>query len=115
MSNRTRATARMMAIPRDAEDRLTSLADCRIALCIATGVDPDDIHPAQGWDLSERAYRHVRNSWARFIAESNSTHYRSSWAEVREDWRRYRPDLIDDWPAWDDAPTATPITRSEAA
>jgi hypothetical protein len=95
-----RAHVRLVTIPRDAEDRVTSLADGRAALCIAAGVDIDDIHPAQGWDLSDRAYRHVRDSWVRFITESSSTHYRPDWAEVREDWRRHRPDLIGDWPDW---------------
>lgn len=108
------AAARLLRISRDAEDRATSLTDCRIALCLARGVDPDDIHPAQGWDLSERAYRHVRDSWARLIAESTSTHNRPEWAKAREDWRRYRPDLIGDWPDWTevaDGPEApsTPI------
>lgn len=95
-----RARVRLLSIPRNAEDRVTSLADCRIALCIAGGVDMDDIHPAGGWDLSDRAYRDVRDSWARFIAESNSTHYRPDWTKARENWRRYRPDLINDWPVW---------------
>lgn len=96
----SRASVRLLSIPRDAEDRITSLADCRIALCIAKGVDMDDIHPAGGWDYSDRAYRHVRDSWARFIAEATSTHSRPAWAEAQEIWRRHRPDLIGDWPDW---------------
>lgn len=95
-----RACARLLSIPRNAEDRVTFLADCRIALCLAGGVDIDEIHAASGWDLSDRAYRNVRDSWARFIAEVGSTHSRPDWAKVREIWRRHRPDLIGDWPDW---------------
>jgi hypothetical protein len=95
-----RAAARMMSVSQHDPDRLTSLADCRIALCIAADASLADIDPAQGWDLSDRAYRTVRDRWAD-IAREGSTAERAPWAKARATWARLRPDLIDDWPQWD--------------
>lgn len=42
---------------------MTSLADARVALCVAQGNSLDDIDPASGYSLSRESYERVRQSW----------------------------------------------------
>lgn len=99
MSAVTKACARMVSLPSSGEDYRTSLADCRVAIAAARGTDLDDVHPAQGWDLSERGYRVARDSWAP-LASRASEYNRADYEKAREIWRTYRPDLVGDWPEW---------------
>jgi hypothetical protein len=81
-------------------DMPTSRADARIALCIASGVPLDDIDPALGYDISERAYQHVRSLYARELAEWPDSDEVVRYAkEAHASWQRHRPDLAadDDW------------------
>ncbi|MEU7317455.1 hypothetical protein [Streptomyces sp. NPDC007083] len=80
------------------------MADCRIALCLARGLPIDEIDAVRGYDLSERAYREVRDRWL----EEADAHPDSDWLRTRyqhafESWARHRPDLVGDWPEWADA------------
>lgn len=75
MNMRTSAWLRMLRLPGsiglstvgEVENR-TDMDDARIALCIAAGVDMDDIHPGTGQDMSRRSYESVRKSWVDHIA-----------------------------------------------
>lgn len=52
MMPRTQAVLGMLCTPEDADDRATTMADWRTALCIAIGVPLDLIDPATGHDLT---------------------------------------------------------------
>lgn len=97
---RRRAVARLQTIPSDAPDRRTSLADARVALCLARGVDVDDIHPASGHNLSFAAYERSRQSWLTLIADNGgwTDWTRARCAEAGERWRRRRPEYLDKLP-----------------
>jgi len=95
-----RACTRLLTLPAG-PDRRTSLADCRIALCLARGVPVDDIDPAQGYDLSDRAYKAVRDRWLEEAAAAPESDWlRVNYEQVREKWADRRPDLAGDWPEW---------------
>jgi len=104
MSSETRrACARLLTTPKG-PDRRTSLADCRAAICIARGVPVEEIDPAQGYDLSDRAYRAVRDRWLEeAAAQPDSDWMQTNFRKAREGWARRRLDLIDGWPTWADA------------
>lgn len=83
-------------------DRRTYLADARIALCLARGVNMDDIDPASGCDYSRRAYAAARASWVWMV----KVHGFSDWhgdgerlADELATWTKHRPDFTagDDW------------------
>lgn len=93
------ATTRLVALNPDTEDWATALADCRIALSLASGVAIDDIDPSLGFNISDAAYRTVRAQWAE-IADRASYYDRGKYERTAALWRRYRPDLAADWPAW---------------
>uniref|UniRef100_UPI003F491FA7 hypothetical protein n=1 Tax=Nonomuraea sp. CA-251285 TaxID=3240002 RepID=UPI003F491FA7 len=83
-----------------ADDRRTSMADARIALCLAQGVAPEDIDPASGYDYSAEAYARVRESWRNLARQHgfsrfyDGPHYERAIAA----WRARRPDLVvDNW------------------
>lgn len=46
----------------------TDMNDARIALCVAAGVDLDDINPSTGHNMSRAAYGRSRESWVDHIA-----------------------------------------------
>lgn len=94
-----RASVRLASVvPIDADTR-TTLADCRIAIAAARGRDLDDVDPALGYDLSDEAYRTVRDGWAERIAAGPlGTYLRERCARARAYWAARRPDLVADWP-----------------
>lgn len=93
------AGARMVTLDPDGPDFRTSLADCRIALCLAHGIALEDIDPGLGWNISEAGYRSVRDTWTD-TAATGDYFMRVPFDQVREIWRHLRPDLIHDWPEW---------------
>jgi hypothetical protein len=98
-----RACIRLLLTSPTGPDRRTSVADSRIALCIAREVPIDEIDPAQGYDLSERAYRSVRDRWLEeAAAEPDSNWTRRNYRQARERWIDWRPTTVSDWPEWAD-------------
>lgn len=93
-----RATMRMVALSADTEDRVTSLSDCRAAVCLARGVSVDDMDPSSGHDISDRAYRVARDSWAPLAAKGSYRH--GDYERALSYWSKRRPELVADWPAW---------------
>lgn len=84
-------------------DRATSMADARTALCLARGVAVEDIHPARGTDLSLRAYRSARGSWARLLAEQVTDWTVQGCRQARDHWAAVRPGYLADEP-WPELP-----------
>ncbi|WP_432041079.1 hypothetical protein [Streptomyces chartreusis] len=84
-------------------DRLTSLADARAAMCLATGVDVEDVDPTDGYNISRRAYESSRRSWVDHMKGSGLSYYyvRPDLEEVVARWTRRRPQFVegDDWAA----------------
>ena len=82
-------------------DQRTSMTDSRIALCIAAGVDMDDIDPASGYNYSRAAYDRCRQSWVVNIRDHGFTDSYDGPALTRAiaNWTAHRPDFIagDDW------------------
>lgn len=82
-------------------DKRTSMADSRIALCIARGVHMDDIDPASGYDYSRTAYDSTRHSWVWNIKQHGFNDIYDGPALTRHiaNWTAHRPDYIagDDW------------------
>lgn len=81
-------------------EQRTSVNDARIALCIARGVDLDDIDVTSGSNLSREAYEAVRHSWRWNI----QMHGWNEWWERNLNetlawWRERRPKFLDgdDW------------------
>ncbi|MER5579633.1 hypothetical protein [Streptomyces massasporeus] len=89
--------------PVAAADRVTSLADARAAMCLASGVDIDDIDPASGYDISRRAYESSRRSWVDAMRYDGLSYFyvRPHLEKVVARWARRRPEFIvgDDWAA----------------
>ncbi|KPI31404.1 hypothetical protein OV320_2620 [Actinobacteria bacterium OV320] len=81
-------------------EQRTSVDDARIALCIALGVDLDDIDPTSGHNLSRSAYESVRESWRWNIQMHGWTEWwERSLNEALASWRERRPEFLDgdDW------------------
>ncbi|MCP3755785.1 hypothetical protein [Streptomyces sp. TBY4] len=82
-------------------DRLTSMADARAGICIASGVAIEDIDPASGYDHSRRGYDRVRASWIDLIRQHGASEFYEipDVAKVRARWAEKRPDFVegDDW------------------
>jgi hypothetical protein len=105
MTTDRRKTARAVELLRHVvceggPDMATSRADARIALCIAKGVSLEDIDSSLGYDISDRAYHHVRASHVRNLREQPGSEYAerdARWGHAL--WLRHRPDLAegDDW------------------
>lgn len=84
-------------------DSRTSLADARIAYCLASGVPLDRICPAQGWNATSDAYRTAHHQWAEIVTTRKPTpSLLAGHARARDTWARIRPDLAGDWPEWSD-------------
>lgn len=95
-----RACHRIWTLDLTGRDARTSLADARAALCIARGVDLDDIDPSTGHDLSRRAYDTARRSWRSLAREDGLTQYtRAKMRAAYDRWAQLRPDFTasDDW------------------
>lgn len=83
-------------------DQRTSMADSRIALNIARGVDMDDIDPSNGYDYSRAAYDSCRDSWVWNIKQHGFSDFYGDGdriAAARANWAARRPDFTagDDW------------------
>lgn len=102
---RIRATAlhreeRAKLTPEQVADRMTSLADARIALCVAQGNSLDDIDPASGYSLSRESYEHVRQSWRNQAKQPGWNEcYRPGLEKAITFWSERRPEFTrgDDW------------------
>lgn len=81
-------------------DAATSVADARAAICLASGVSPDDISPL-GYDRSARAYWKVRASWVQLVEMDGwaEQYDQPRMDEVMAVWRAAQPELAedDDW------------------
>lgn len=80
-------------------DAAAQRAELRREVCLARGVDPSDICPVMGYDLSASAFRRARDGWAAHL----KAHRPSDWTYAKHDrargfWAKARPDLIHDWP-----------------
>lgn len=102
---RIRATAlhreeRAKLTPEQIADRMTSLADARIALCVAQGNALDDIDSSNGYSLSRESYEHVRQSWRNQAKQPGwSEHLRPDLEKAIAFWTERRPEFTegDDW------------------
>lgn len=105
--------------PEQVADRMTSLADARIALCVAQGNSLDDIDSASGYSLSWESYERVRQSW-RNQAKQPGWHecYRPDLEKAIAFWSERRPEFTegDDWlPELTAAPDSGNTPTLEAA
>lgn len=90
--------ARLM--PEQIADRGTSLADARIALCVAQGNAIDDIDPASGYSLSRESYERARQSWRNQAKQPGWSEYlRPDLEQAIAYWAERRPEFTegDDW------------------
>ncbi|MEU3990065.1 hypothetical protein AB0F24_17110 [Streptomyces platensis] len=103
---RIRATAlyreeRAKLTPEQIADRVTSMADARIALCVATGNSLDDIDPSSGLSMSHSSYESVRHSWISSMRYHgfNDEYDRESLDKALAFWAERRPQYLDgdDW------------------
>lgn len=84
-------------------EQRTSMNDARTALCIAMGVDLDDIDSSSGHDLSRKAYESVRESWRWNIRMHGwNDWYERNLGEALAWWRERRPEFVngDGWDEW---------------
>lgn len=72
-------------------------------MCLARGVDVDDIDPTDGYDISRRAYESSRRSWVDNMQSDGLSYFyvRPHLEKVVANWTRLRPEFIegDDWAA----------------
>jgi len=102
---RLKATAvhreeRAKLTPEQIADRKTSLADARIALCVAQGNSFDDIDPVCGYSLSRDSYERVRQSWRNQAKQPGWNEcYRPDLEKAIAFWSERRPEFTegDDW------------------
>lgn len=82
-------------------DQRTSMADARIALCIAYGIAIDDIDPASGYNYSRGAYDRARQSWVSNIKYHgfSEIYDRANLDSALANWTERRPEYTtgDDW------------------
>lgn len=101
MSQRNPASLIRHYAESSAPDQRTSMSDARIALCLARGVDMNDIDPASGYNYSRAAYDRCRQSWVSNIENHGFSNLYQGAALTRAiaNWTSHRPDLIagDDW------------------
>ncbi|MFI2349683.1 hypothetical protein ACH492_22050 [Streptomyces sp. NPDC019443] len=86
--------------PEQIADRMTSLADARIALCVAQGNALDDIDSASGYSLSRESYERVRQSWRNQAKQPGWSEYlRPDLEKAIAYWSERRPEFTegDDW------------------
>lgn len=106
---RTNARLRMFGLARGhgslrtvtGVEQRTDMDDARIALCVATGVDLEDIHPSSGHDMSRTAYESSRKSWVDHIAMFGYSEFYDGphLAEALDLWTAWNPAYTDgdDW------------------
>lgn len=94
------ATRQLTRNPVADADHQTTMADLRAAVCLAGGIDPDDIG-SLGHDHSAAGYALVRASWVDHIEQFGLTLFDSACASVLAEWREIQPELArgDDWQA----------------
>lgn len=100
-SQRAAAMIRFYACSSD-PDRRTSMADARIALHIARGIDLDDIDPSSGSDYSRRTYDASRASWIWMVKVHGFSDFYGGGAALAAElsaWTECRPGFTagDDW------------------
>ncbi|WP_097865883.1 hypothetical protein [Streptomyces sp. rh34] len=87
--------------PEQVADHRTSMADARIALCIAIGNTVNDIDPASGYSTSRTSYDNARNSWIRLIKSHgfSAMYEQAPLTQARAFWAERRPQYLagDDW------------------
>lgn len=87
--------------PEQIADRRTSLADARIALCVAHGNALDDIDPSSGLSMSHDSYESVRHSWVSSMRYHgfNDEYEREPLDKALTFWAERRPHYLDgdDW------------------
>ncbi|MBM9509940.1 hypothetical protein [Actinacidiphila acididurans] len=86
-------------------DKRTSMADSRIALLIASGVDMDDIDPSMGRDYSRSHYEACRRDWIFQVKMHGFSDFYGGGdllAHVIAYWAESRPSFLaeDDPTAW---------------
>ncbi|MEU8101684.1 hypothetical protein [Streptomyces rubiginosohelvolus] len=87
--------------PEQIVDYRTSMADFRIALCLAQGKALDDIDPASGYSMSRASYDATRHSW---ISSMKFHGFNPDYDQVPLNkavayWAERRPQFLvgDDW------------------
>ena len=101
--------------PEQIADRMTSLYDARIALCIAQGNALDDIDPSSGLSMSRESYERVRQSWRNQAKQPGWCEYlRPDLEKAIAFWAERRPEFIQG-DNWLDSPTLEALdgTNSE--
>ncbi|MFD8142530.1 hypothetical protein [Streptomyces sp. NPDC059708] len=86
--------------PEQLADRRTSLADARIALCVAQGNALEDIDPASGYSLTRESYERARQSWRNQAKQPGWSEYlRPDLEKAIAFWSDRRPEFTegDDW------------------
>ncbi|MFE4832963.1 hypothetical protein [Streptomyces sp. NPDC056672] len=72
-------------------------------MCLATGINVDDVDPTDGYNISRRAYESSRRSWVDHMRWDGLSYFyvRPHLEKVVASWTRRRPQLIegDDWAA----------------
>lgn len=85
----------------DGVEQRTDMDDARIALCVAIGVDLDDINPSSGHNMSRRSYESSRRSWIDHIAMFGYSEFYDGphLAKALDDWTAWNPQYTDgdDW------------------
>ncbi|WP_145503156.1 hypothetical protein [Streptomyces sp. CFMR 7] len=87
--------------PEQIVDYRTSMADFRIALCLAQGNALDDIDPASGYSMSRASYDAARQSWISSMKfHGFNPGYDQAWLnKAIAYWAERRPQFLvgDDW------------------
>ncbi|NEC17917.1 hypothetical protein [Streptomyces parvus] len=87
--------------PEQIVDYRTSMADFRIALCLAQGNVLDDIDPTTGYSTSRASYDNARTSWISFMKFHgfNPDYDQATLDEAVAYWAERRPQYLvrDDW------------------
>ncbi|AZM51834.1 hypothetical protein DMA15_03890 [Streptomyces sp. WAC 01529] len=67
----------------------------RRQICLLKGVAPEDIDPATGYDISDRAYGTVRESWRDWASSIGLSEYYDlpRYRKTVALWHKFRPDL----------------------
>lgn len=82
-------------------EQRTDMDDARIALCFAIGVDPEDINPSSGHNMSRAAYDSSRKSWVDHIAMFGYSEFYDGphLAKALDNWTAWNPAYTDgdDW------------------
>lgn len=94
-----KARAALVNVDPASPDAEAKRAELRREVCVARGVDPKDICPVMGYDLSADAFRRARDGWVEHLKARRA----SDWTYNEHDrarafWAKARPNLIHEWP-----------------